>query len=95
MRVITIDRPDAKNALDSAMRTTFIDLIADADVDAEVHAVVITATDPVFSAGVDFKESMQPSPGDGARGATPGRLGAAPRSGGGAAGRRSHRRSAR
>ena len=66
VRVITIDRPDAKNALDSAMRTTFIDLIADADVDAEVHAIVITATDPVFSAGVDFKESMQPPPGDGA-----------------------------
>ena len=60
IRVVTIDRPEAKNALDSAMRTAFIDLVADADVDADVHAVVITATDPVFSAGVDFKESMQP-----------------------------------
>ena len=50
------------------MRNALIDLVADADVDADVHAVVITATDPVFSAGVDFKESMQPVPsGDGAR----------------------------
>ena len=59
VRVITIDRPEAKNALDSAMRTAFIELIADADADPEVHAIVITATDPVFSAGVDFKEPMQ------------------------------------
>ena len=61
IRVVTIDRPEAKNALDSAMRNVFIDLVADADVDSEVHAIVITATDPVFSAGVDFKESMQPA----------------------------------
>jgi enoyl-CoA hydratase len=60
IRVVTIDRPNAKNALDSAMRSVFIDLLADADVDPDVHAIVITATDPVFSAGVDFKESMQP-----------------------------------
>jgi len=67
VRVITIDRPEAKNALDSAMRNALIDDVADADIDAEVHAVVITATDPVFSAGVDFKESMQPAAtGDGA-----------------------------
>ena len=66
VQVITIDRPEAKNALDSAMRTTFIDLIADADVDPDVHAIVITATDPVFSAGVDFKESMQPVSAEGA-----------------------------
>src|SRR5262245_54096275 len=62
VRVITIDRPEAKNALDSAMRNTLIDLVADADVDDGVHAIVITATDPVFSGGVDFKESMQPTP---------------------------------
>ena len=48
------------------MRNAFIDLVADADADPEVNAVVITATDPVFSAGVDFKESMRPTTGDGA-----------------------------
>jgi enoyl-CoA hydratase len=65
IRVVTIDRPGAKNALDSAMRNTMIDLVADADIDDDVHAIVITATDPVFSAGVDFKESMQPTAADG------------------------------
>ena len=66
VRILTIDRPDAKNALDSAMRAAFIDVIADADVDPDVHAIVITATDPVFSAGVDFKESQAPRSADGA-----------------------------
>ena len=66
IRVVTIDRPEAKNALDSAMRNALIDLVADADVDPDVHAVVITATDPVFSAGVDFKESMQQTDSTGA-----------------------------
>ena len=66
IRVVTIDRPEAKNALDSAMRNALIDLVANADVAPDVHAVVITATDPVFSAGVDFKESMQQTDSTGA-----------------------------
>ena len=66
IRVVTIDRPEAKNALDSAMRNAFMDLIADADVDDDVRAVVITATDPVFSAGVDFKEAQTAPTTDGA-----------------------------
>jgi len=58
VRVVTIDRPDAKNALNLAMREAFIDLVAAADASPDVHALVITATDPVFSAGVDFKERI-------------------------------------
>lgn len=58
VRVVTIDRPEAKNALNLAMRTAFIDLVAASDADAEVRALVITATDPVFTAGVDFKERV-------------------------------------
>ena len=58
VRVITIDRPDAKNALTLAMRTALIDLVAAADASLDVQAIVITATDPVFSAGVDFKERL-------------------------------------
>lgn len=56
VRIITIDRPDAKNAMNLAMRTAFIELILQSDADPEVKSIVITATDPVFSAGVDFKE---------------------------------------
>jgi enoyl-CoA hydratase len=55
---ITINRPEVKNALTAAMRERFCALIADADADADdsVRAVIVTAVDPVFSAGVDFKE---------------------------------------
>ena len=58
VRVITIDRPDAKNAMTLAMRTTLIDVVAASDADPDVHAMVITATDPIFTAGVDFKERL-------------------------------------
>jgi enoyl-CoA hydratase len=57
VRVITIARPEAKNAMTLAMRTAFIDHVAEADAAPEISAIVITATDPVFTAGVDFKEA--------------------------------------
>jgi enoyl-CoA hydratase len=56
VRTITIDRPEAKNALTTAMREELCALLDAADVDPEVRAVVLTGTDPTFSAGVDFKE---------------------------------------
>jgi enoyl-CoA hydratase len=59
IRVVTIHRPEAKNALNSAMRAAFVDIVAQADADEEIRAMVITATDPVFSAGVDFKEPVR------------------------------------
>jgi enoyl-CoA hydratase len=37
------------------MRVELAELLQDADRDAEVTAVIITGTDPVFSGGVDFK----------------------------------------
>ena len=58
VRVVTIDRPEAKNAMTLAMREALIDLVAASDAAPEVHALVITATDPVFTAGVDFKERI-------------------------------------
>jgi enoyl-CoA hydratase len=56
VRTITIDRPDAKNALTAAMRTHLCELLSRSERDADVRAVVLTAVDPVFTAGVDFKE---------------------------------------
>jgi enoyl-CoA hydratase len=56
LRTITINRPEVKNALTAAMRSRLCDLLEEADGDAATRAVVITAVDPVFSAGVDFKE---------------------------------------
>jgi enoyl-CoA hydratase len=56
IRTITINRPEVKNALTGAMRSEFAALIEAADDDDSIRAVVVTAVDPVFSAGVDFKE---------------------------------------
>jgi enoyl-CoA hydratase len=56
VRTITINRPEVKNALTAAMRAELCSLIEDADGDDSVRAVIVTAVDPVFSAGVDFKE---------------------------------------
>jgi enoyl-CoA hydratase len=56
VRTVTINRPEVKNALTTAMRARFCDLVEEADADPSTRAIIITAVDPVFSAGVDFKE---------------------------------------
>lgn len=56
IRTITINRPESKNALNAAMRRELCEVLADADADRSVKAVVLTGTDPVFTAGVDFKD---------------------------------------
>lgn len=53
---ITIDRPDAKNALTLAMRHEIERIARDVDGDDAVDVVVLTAVDPVFCAGADIKE---------------------------------------
>ncbi len=57
IRTITFNRPESKNALTAAMRTRLCELLDDADADDDVRSVIITAVDPVFTAGVDFKEA--------------------------------------
>src|SRR5258708_3978863 len=61
VRTITIDRPEVKNALTAAMRARFCELIEDADADGSLRAVVVTAVDPGFTPGVDFKEAAAAS----------------------------------
>jgi enoyl-CoA hydratase len=56
VRVLTIDRPESKNALHGPLRTALRTAMRAADHDDSVAAVVLTAADPVFSAGVDFKQ---------------------------------------
>ena len=56
IRTVTINRPDVTNALTFALQMELCQLIADADRDPSVRAIIVTGTDPVFAAGVDFKE---------------------------------------
>jgi enoyl-CoA hydratase len=69
VRILTIDRPEARNALNSPLRRALVRAFAEADRDPAVRVVVLTGTDPVFSAGVDFKEVGGRGP-DGAAGPT-------------------------
>jgi enoyl-CoA hydratase len=56
VRVLTIDRPASKNALHGPLRAALRAEMGAVDHDENVAAVVLTAVDPVFSAGVDFKQ---------------------------------------
>ena len=57
VRTLTFNRPEAKNAMSMAMRERFCALLSDAEQSTEIRAVIVTAVDPVFTAGVDFKEA--------------------------------------
>lgn len=53
---ITIDRPDARNALSLAMRRRLKELFTETGADDDVAVIVLTGVDPAFCAGVDVKE---------------------------------------
>jgi enoyl-CoA hydratase len=63
IRIITIDRPESKNALHGPLRSELCGAIGDADRDDALRVVVLTAVDPVFSAGVDYKQ-LERGPGE-------------------------------
>ena len=57
---ITIDRPEARNAMTLAMRKRIVELFTSASDDHTIDVVVITGADPSFSAGADIKEIQAP-----------------------------------
>jgi enoyl-CoA hydratase len=63
IRILTIDRPESRNALHGPLRSELCAAVADADRDDGVRVVVLTCVDPVFSAGVDFKQ-LERGPGE-------------------------------
>ncbi len=54
---ITLDRPDAKNALTIEMRDGLVDAFRDARADANVRALLLTGTGDAFCAGMDLSAS--------------------------------------
>lgn len=61
--VLTLNRPDRRNAINRAMRKAIKKELWRADDDDEVRAVVITGAGTSFSAGVDLPEALSgPSP---------------------------------
>jgi 2-(1,2-epoxy-1,2-dihydrophenyl)acetyl-CoA isomerase len=57
---ITLDRPDALNAFDRAMKEELLAALKAADRDREVRVVVITGAGRAFCAGQDLKERQEP-----------------------------------
>lgn len=56
VRVLSMNRPDARNALNSDLIEALYSALCEADADSSVRAVVLTGVDPAFCAGVDLKQ---------------------------------------
>src|SRR6478752_4677708 len=59
VRVLTMNRPEARNALNRELIETLFAALVAADADPDVRAIVLTGADPAFCAGVDLKEAQQ------------------------------------
>ncbi|WP_102145493.1 enoyl-CoA hydratase [Mycobacterium hubeiense] len=59
VRVLTMNRPDARNALSRDLIRALYAALDEADGDESVRAVVLTGADPAFCAGVDLKEAQR------------------------------------
>ena len=53
---LTLNRPEARNALSRALLARLRAALAEADEDDSVGAVILTGADPAFCAGLDLKE---------------------------------------
>jgi enoyl-CoA hydratase len=56
VRTVTLNRPEARNALSVALQRDAGAALAEADADADVDVVILTGTDPAFCAGLDLRE---------------------------------------
>jgi len=57
---ITLDRPDALNALTIPLKEALLRAIRRADRDPAIHAIVLTGAGRAFCAGQDLKERLEP-----------------------------------
>jgi len=62
--IVTINRPEKRNAMTGVMIVHFLDTIRDAGESGEAHVLIITGSGGSFCAGVDLKEVAQVSNGD-------------------------------
>ena len=56
VRVLTLDRPERRNALSSPLQADLIEQLLGCTEDGDVRAVVLAGTGPAFCAGFDLKE---------------------------------------
>ncbi|MGH9270702.1 MAG: enoyl-CoA hydratase, partial [Ilumatobacteraceae bacterium] len=65
---VTLNRPDARNALSGEVLRLLPKLLLQADADPEVDVLVLTGADPAFCAGLDLKELGSSGSGGGSTG---------------------------
>jgi enoyl-CoA hydratase/carnithine racemase len=56
VRILTMNRPEKRNALNMALSQALLDGLRDADGAGEVRAIVLTGAGPAFCAGADLSE---------------------------------------
>jgi len=54
--VVTLNRPDAMNALSRELRADFVDVLGRCVADDDIRVLVLTGNGPAFCAGFDLKE---------------------------------------
>ena len=59
VRVLTMNRPEARNALSTDLISALHTALTQADHDADVRTVVLTGADPAFCAGLDLKQAQR------------------------------------
>lgn len=59
VRVLTLNRPEARNALSRGLIRAAYTALTEVDAAESVRAVVLTGADPAFCAGVDLKEAQR------------------------------------
>jgi enoyl-CoA hydratase/carnithine racemase len=59
VRLLTLNRPQARNALSRDLIRATYAALTEADADDSVRAVLLTGADPAFCAGVDLKEAQR------------------------------------
>lgn len=55
VRTLTLHRPERRNALDAGLLGRLVTALRAADDDPDVRCVILTGTDPAFTAGLDLK----------------------------------------
>lgn len=60
--VVRIDRPEARNALNTAVREQLAECFVSLAADSQVRAIVLTGSDACFVAGADIREFAKASP---------------------------------
>src|SRR5690349_12909336 len=56
IRILTLNRPEKRNALDTALSRALLEALRSADADESVRCVVLTGAGPAFCAGADLAE---------------------------------------